>query len=72
MKWIKIDQKTGEPIKRCCNSFMPHDYIADNFRIINNSWSDTKSGWILTKDGEELGRFNTLKEAKAKSEEMRP
>lgn len=70
MKWTKIDKRTGEPMKRGCNQLMAHDYIAGYFRIINNSWIETKLGWILTKDGEEIGRFNTLKQAKAKAEEL--
>ena len=69
MKWTKVNQRTGEIFKRGCNSFEPHDYISEKFRIINNEWKETKLGWILTRDGEEVGRFNTLKEAKAKAEE---
>lgn len=72
MKWTKIDQKTGEPAKRGCNSFIPHDYIAGRFRIINNTWSETKLGWVLTCNDHEIGRFNTLKEAKARAEDVEP
>lgn len=72
MKWTKIDQKTGEPAKRNCNSFMPHDYISGGFRIINNEWFSRKLGWILTYNGKEVGRFNTLKEAKTRAEEIEP
>lgn len=70
MKWTKIYQRTGEPMKKGCNQLMAHDYIAGNFRIINNAWKENKLGWILTKDGEEIGRFNTLKQAKEKAEEV--
>ena len=72
MKWTKIDQRTGEPAKRGCNSFMPHDHVSGNFKIINNSWSERKLGWHLTCNGREIARFNTLKEAKAKAEELEP
>lgn len=72
MKWTKIDQKTGEPAKRGVNSFMPHDYIAGAFRIINNEWKEAKLGWILTCNGHEIERFNTLKAAKARAEELEP
>lgn len=72
MKWTKIDQKTGEVAKRGCGSFMPHDYIAGNFRIINNEWREKKFGWILTANGKEIGRFNTLKEAKKRAEDILP
>lgn len=72
MKWIKIDQKTGEVFKRGCNSFMPHDYISGRFRIINNEWKERTLGWILTCNGREIERFNTLKQAKARAEEIEP
>jgi len=39
MKWKKINQETGESAQRNCNSFVPHDYIINNYRIINNSFS---------------------------------
>ena len=68
MKWTKIDQKTGEPMKKGCNQFMPHDYVSEDFRIINNEWRESRNGWILTRNGEEVGRFNTLKEAKMAAE----
>lgn len=64
MKWTKIDQKTGEQAKRSFNSFMPHDYIAQDFRIINNSFTERKNAWILTRAGNTIGRFDTLKQAK--------
>ena len=72
MKWTKIDQKTGEPMKKGCNQLMPHDYVSEDFRIINNSWRETKLGWILMKENKEIGRFNTLKEAKKRAEEILP
>ena len=68
MKWTKINQKTGEPAKRNCNSYMPHDYIAENYRIINNSFSLRKLAWTLTKDGKEIGKFDSLKQAKSFAE----
>lgn len=71
MKWTKIDQRTGEPMKKGCNQFMPHDYVAGDFRIINKAWMEP-NGWILTCNGTEIGRFKTLKEAKAKAEGLEP
>nr|UWG04519.1 MAG: hypothetical protein [Bacteriophage sp.] len=43
MKWIKVDQITGEPMKKG-NSFEPHDYVCyeERFRIVNNSFIDRK------------------------------
>lgn len=70
MKWTKIDQRTGEPATRNCNSFLPHDYISGGFRIINNSFDVRKNAWILTQDGDELGRFDTLKAAKQYAESV--
>lgn len=70
MKWIKIDQKTGEIAKRGCNSFMPHDYISGDYRIINNSFSIRRLCWVLTRNGEVVGKFDTLKEAKSKAESI--
>ena len=72
MKWTKINQKTGEVFKKGCNSLMPHDYISGCFRIVNNSFTESKLGWILTKDGKEIARFNTLKEAKTRAEQILP
>ena len=72
MKWTKIDQRTGEVVKRGCGSFEPHDYICGAFRIINNEWKERKLGWHLTCNGNEIGRFNTLKEAKTRAEELEP
>ena len=72
MKWEKIDQRTGEIVKRGCGSFETHDYVSGRFRIINNEWKERKLGWILTCNGNEVGRFNTLKEAKARAEEVQP
>lgn len=69
MKWTKIDQRTGEPMEKTVNSFMPHDYISGSYKIINNSFFERKLAWVLTKNGEEIGRYNTLKEAKARAEE---
>ena len=72
MKWTKIDQRTGEPMKRSVNQLMAHDYIAGDFRIINNAWKERKQGWILTCNGNEIGRFDSLKQAKARAEELEP
>ena len=72
IKWIKIDQKTGEPMKKGVNQLMPHDYISGAFRIINNSWKESRKGWVLTCNGHEVGRFDTLKQAKARAEEVEP
>ena len=55
-------------MKKGCNQFMPHDYVSEDFRIINNEWRESRNGWILTRNGEEVGRFNTLKEAKMAAE----
>lgn len=70
MKWIKIDKKTNKPVERGCNSFMPNDYICGEYRIINNSFSVRKNAWTLTKAGKEIGKYNTLKMAKATAEEI--
>lgn len=70
MKWKKIDQKTGEPATRGCWSYMPHDYVSDDFRIINNSFHLRKMAWALTRNNKEISKFNTLKEAKAFAENM--
>lgn len=64
MKWNKINQRTGEPAKKNCYSFEPHDYVSGEYRIINNSFSLAKNAWTLTKNGTEIRKFNTLKEAK--------
>ena len=64
MKWTKINPRTGEPAKRNCNSFEPHDYISGEFRIINKSFSLRRGAWILTRGGNEVGRYDTLKQAK--------
>lgn len=69
MKWTKVDKRTGEPMKNGA-SFEPHDYVSGNFKIINNEFIERKLGWILTKDGEEVKRFNRLKEAKLYAEEL--
>lgn len=73
MKWIKVDQITGEPMKKG-NSFEPHDYVCyeEQFMIVNNSFIYRKKGWVLTTlDGTEIGRFDTLKSAKAEAEKLR-
>lgn len=73
MKWVKVNQITGEPMKKG-NSFEPHDYVCyeEQFRIINNSFIVRKRAWVLTNlDGMELGRFDTLKSAKAYAESLR-
>lgn len=73
MKWIKVDQITGEPMKKG-NSFEPHDYVCyeERFRIVNNSFIDRKKAWVLTTlEGTELGRFDTLKSARAEAEDLR-
>ena len=72
MKWIKVNQITGEPAKKG-NSFEPHDYVCyeEGFRIINNSFIVRKKAWVLTNlDGTVLGRFDTLKRAKAYAESL--
>lgn len=69
MKWIKVDQRTGEPVKRTGGQFMQHDYVSGNFKIINNSFMERKLAWVLTCNGNEVGRFDTLKQAKASAEE---
>ena len=71
MKWTKVDQKTGKPMKNG-NSFCPHDYVSGCFKIINNDWLVRKQGWILQANGNEIGRFDTLKEAKARAEAVEP
>lgn len=73
MKWIKVNQITSEPMEKG-NSFEPHDYVcyAEGFRIVNNSFIVRKKAWMLTAlDGTELGRFDTLKRAKAEAEYLR-
>lgn len=73
MKWIKVNQVTGEPMEKGNNSFEPHDYVCyeEGFRIINNSFVVRKKAWVLvTFEGRELGRFDTLKSAKLKAEEL--
>lgn len=73
MKWIKVNQITGEPAKKG-NSFEPHDYVSyeEGFRIVNNSFIERKNPWVLTTmEGKELGRFGTLKSAKAHAESLR-
>ena len=72
MKWIKIDQRTGEVAKRGRGSFSPHDYISGSFRIINKSWEERKLGYILTCNGNEVAKFDTLKQAKARAEAIEP
>lgn len=72
MKWIKVNQITGEPAKKG-NSFEPHDYVCyeEGFRIVNNSFIVRKKAWVLTNlNGLELGRFDTLKSAKAEAEAL--
>lgn len=72
MKWIKVNQITGEPAKKG-NSFEPHDYVCyeERFRIVNSS-IDRKKVWVLTTlEGTELGRFDTLRSAKAEAEDLR-
>lgn len=73
MKWIKVNQITREPAKKG-NSFEPHDYVCyeERFRIVNNSFIDRKKAWVLTTlEGTELGRFDTLRSAKAEAEDLR-
>lgn len=68
MKWTKVNQKTGEPVKRTGYNFMQHDYVSGNFKIINNSFMERKLAWVLTCNGNEVGRFDTLKQAKERAE----
>lgn len=73
MKWVKVNQITGEPMKKG-NSFEPHDYVCyeEGFRIINNSFIVRKGAWVLTNlEDMELGRFDTLKSAKAYADSIR-
>lgn len=73
MKWIKVSQITGEPMKKG-NSFEQHDYVCyeEGYRIVNNSFIYRKGGWVLTTlGGKELGWFDTLKSAKAGAEGLR-
>lgn len=44
----------------------------ERFRIVNNSFIDRKKAWVLTTfEGTELGRFDTLRSAKAEAEDLR-
>lgn len=44
----------------------------EGFRIVNNSFIERKNPWVLTTmEGKELGRFGTLKSAKAHAEALR-
>ena len=71
IKWRKINQKTGEPAKRNCHSFEPHDYIADEAHLKIINFSLRRDGWTLTTlKGSEIGKFNTLKAAKAYAETL--
>ena len=75
LKWTKVDQRTGEPAKRNCNSFEPHDYVSDDERldmkIINHSFVRRKGAWeLVTKKGTQLAVFDTLKAAKAYAETL--
>lgn len=73
IKWIKVDQKTGEVAKRGCNSFVPHDYVAtaEHLRIENHSFARRKGAWVLTTHkGSEIEKFDTLKAAKAYAETL--
>lgn len=69
MKWIKVDQRTGEPVKSTGYNFTQHDYVSGNYKIINRSFFERKGAWTLTENGEEIGRYDTLKQAKASAEE---
>lgn len=73
IKWRKVDKRTGEPAKRNCGSFMPHDYVSEDahLKIINNSFWETKNCCVLTTlKGTEIEKFNTLKAAKAYAETL--
>lgn len=73
IKWVKVDQKTGERAKRGCNSLMPHDYvaIAEHLRIENHSFAKRKGAWVLTTHkGSVIEKFDTLKAAKAYAETL--
>ena len=75
MKWHKVDQATGERMTRSGGSSLePHDYVCyeEKFKIMNRSAEIRKGGWILvTFGGTELGRFDTLRSAKAMAEDLR-
>ena len=73
IKWTKVDRETGEPVKRGCNSFMPHDYLAKDAHMIikNFSFSRRKDAWELTTlKGSVIEKFDTLKAAKAYAETL--
>lgn len=66
--WQKIDHFTGQPYKKNNASGAWHivDYIADDLRITEQSNGDR----VLTKDGELVATFKTLKAAKAFAETL--
>lgn len=63
MKWLKVDSK-GNPIKPNSGWHIPN-YISGDFKITNNNGK-----YVLAKNGETIGTFKTLKEAKAKAESI--
>lgn len=72
MKWCKVDEN-GNKAKRNCNSFEPHNYVTDDklYIIINNSFHERKNCWVLCYyNGEEIKKFDTLKQAKLFAENM--
>jgi hypothetical protein len=69
MKWVKVDQRTGQPMVKAQNQYEPHDYVSGKYKIINRSFTERKGAWILTENGEEIRRFNQLRQAKAAAEE---
>lgn len=66
MEWSKVHFGTNEPYKKNPKSgaWFIIDYICEDMRISMMPNGD----WILTKSGEKLGRFKTLKSAKAFAE----
>ena len=65
MIWEKIDHFTGKPYKKNPKSggWYIVDYVCGNIRVSNMS-----DHWMVTIGKENLGKFKTLKAAKAFAE----
>lgn len=65
MEWQKINHFTNEPYKKNPKDggWYVVDYISGDYRISNMS-----DHWLVTKCGESLGKFKTLKAAKTFAE----
>lgn len=65
MTWEKIDHFTGKPYKKNPKSgdWYIVDYVCGNIRVSNMS-----GHWMVTKSGTDIGKFKTLKAAKAFAE----